>query len=121
MPIEQIRLVAFWGALMLIYLLGDVLRIFSGDFKPGEIAGQPVSRSMWLLVAVIMLIPIAMVVLNLTVSHPAMRWANIVVSVFFVIFNIAGLPYPGAYDNFLIVVSFVVNALIVWQAWRWRP
>ena len=113
----QIRLAAFWVALMLIYLLGDVLRIFSGDFTPGEMNGQPVSGGMWLLTATIMLIPIIMVVLNVAVSHPAMRWANIVVSGGFVLFNLAGLPYPGAYDNSLIVVSFILNGLIIWQAW----
>lgn len=31
----QIRLSALWVALMLTYLLGDVLQIFSGDFKSG--------------------------------------------------------------------------------------
>jgi len=30
-----------------------------------------------------------------------------------------GLPYPSAYDNFLIVVSFVFNGLIVWYVWTW--
>jgi hypothetical protein len=34
----QIKLSALWVALMLTYLLGDVLRIFSGDFKAGESA-----------------------------------------------------------------------------------
>ncbi len=29
----QIQLSGVWAALMLIYLLGDVLRIFSGDFQ----------------------------------------------------------------------------------------
>ena len=29
----QIRLSGLWVALMLTYLLGDVLRIFAGDFK----------------------------------------------------------------------------------------
>jgi hypothetical protein len=29
----QIKLSALWVALMLTYLLGDVLQIFSGDFK----------------------------------------------------------------------------------------
>ena len=33
--------------------------------------------------------------------------------------EIAGLPYPGAYDNFLIAVSLVFCALIVWYAWTW--
>jgi hypothetical protein len=32
----RIILSAFWAALMLTYLLGDVLRIFSGDYKTGE-------------------------------------------------------------------------------------
>lgn len=36
----QIQLAAMWVALMLTYLLGDVLRIFAGDFKPGEIGGM---------------------------------------------------------------------------------
>ncbi len=33
----KITLSGLWIALMLTYLLGDVLRIFSGDFKAGEI------------------------------------------------------------------------------------
>jgi hypothetical protein len=33
--------------------------------------------------------------------------------------NVLGLPYPGAYDNFLIVVSIGVNALTIWYAWKW--
>jgi hypothetical protein len=105
---------------MLIYLLGDVLRIFAGDFESGKLAGgfQP-TQGMWLLIAVIMLIPIIMLVLNLTLTYPAIRWVNIVAAVFLVIFNIFGLPYPGAYDNFLIIVGFVVNALTVWYAWKW--
>jgi hypothetical protein len=37
-----------------------------------------------------------------------------------VLFNLAGLPYSGWYDNFLIGVSFVFNALIVWYAWTWH-
>jgi hypothetical protein len=105
---------------MLIYLLGDVLRIFAGDFEPGKLAGgfQP-TQAMWLLIAVIMLIPIVMVVLTLTLKYPAIRWANIVVAIGLVVFNLFGLPYPGAYDNFLILVSFVFNALTVWYAWQW--
>jgi hypothetical protein len=115
----RIKLSALWVAVMLIYLLGDVLRIFSGDFEPGEIGGVQVTQRMWLLVAAIMLIPIVMLVVTLTLKYPAIRWANIVAAIFLVVFNLFGLPYPGAYDNFLIVVSFVFNALTVWYAWKW--
>ena len=72
---------------MLTYLLGDVLRIFSGDFTPGEMSGVKVSQKMWLGIAVLMVTPIVMLVLTLTVSGPAMRWANIIVAGFLFVFN----------------------------------
>jgi hypothetical protein len=116
----RIVLSGLWVALMLTYLLGDVLRIFAGDFDARKMAGgvEP-TQGMWLLIAVIMLIPIVMVVLTLTLKYPAIRWVNIIVAVFLVVFNLFGLPYKGAYDNFLIIVSFVFNALTVWYAWKW--
>lgn len=115
----RITLSGLWVALMLTYLLGDVMRIFAGDFEPGKIMGTQPTQIMWLVIAVIMLIPIVMVVLTLTLPLPAIRWANIIAAAFLVVFNLAGLPYPGAYDNFLIVVSIVFNALTVWYAWKW--
>ena len=108
-----------WIAVMLTFLLGDVLRIFAGDFTAGEIAGQKVAEGMWLLPAVIMLTPIVMVVLSLILPYPAIKWVCIVLAVLWVIFNLAGLPYEGIYDNLLIGVSFVFCGLIVWDAWTW--
>jgi hypothetical protein len=116
----QIKLSALWVALMLTYLLGDVLRIFSGDFKAGEISGMQITQAMYLGMAILMVIPILMVFLSLTLNHPVNRWANIIVAIFFFGFNLIGLPtYPSAYDKFLIVVGLVFNALTVWYAWRW--
>ena len=83
----RIILSGLWVATMLTYLLGDVLRVFAGDFEPGKIAGgfQP-SPAMWVLIAVIMLVPIVMVVLSLTLSYPAIRWVSIVVAILVIIF-----------------------------------
>jgi len=115
----RIILSGLWVAVMLTYLLGDVLRVFAGDVTPGELGGRTASQGMWLGIAVIMLIPIVMVVLSLTLPYPAIGWVNILVAVLVVVFNLIGLPYPGLYDNFLIIVSFVFNALTVWYAWTW--
>jgi hypothetical protein len=104
---------------MLTYLWGDVLRIFAGDITPGEVLGKQASQGMWLLISVLFLTPILMLVLTLTLPYPAIRWANIVVAIFLVVLNLFGLPYKGWYDNFLIIVSFVFNALTVWYAWNW--
>jgi hypothetical protein len=116
----RIVLAGLWVATMLTYLLGDVLRIFAGDAEQGIMSGDfEMTQGLWLLIAVIMLVPIIMVVLNLILPFPAIRWVNIVVAVLVILFNIAGLPYKGAYDNFLIVVSFVFNAMTLWYAWKW--
>jgi hypothetical protein len=118
-----IKLSALWVALMLTYLLGDVLRIFSGDFKPGEFGstgGVVMTQPMLLGIAVIMLIPILMVLFTLELPQPINRWVNIIVAVFFFLFNLVGLPtYPSWYDRFLIVVGLVFNVITVWQAWTW--
>lgn len=115
----RIILSALWTALMLIFLLGDVLRIFAGDYTAGELMGGPTPSWMWVVIAAIMLTPIAMIVLSLTVAYPAIRLICIVAAILWIVFNLAGLPYKGAYDNFLIGVSFLVCGLIVWYAWRW--
>ena len=119
MPETRIILSGLWVAVMLTYLLGDVLRVFAGDVTPGELGGRPASQGMWLGIAVIMLVPIIIVVLSLTLPYPAIGWVTIVVAVLVVVFNLLGLPYKGLYDNFLIAVSLVLNALTVWYAWTW--
>jgi hypothetical protein len=115
----RIILSGLWVAVMLTYLLGDVLRVFAGHMTPGEIGGRKLGQGAWLGIAVIMLIPIVMVVLSLTLPYPAIGWISIVVAVVVVVFNLAGLPYVGMYDNFLFLVSVVFNALTVWYAWTW--
>jgi hypothetical protein len=115
----QIKLAALWVALMLTYLLGDVLRLFSGDFQK-MITSLQFTQGMWLGIAMLMLIPILMVVACVILPQPVNRWANIIVAIFFFLFNLVGLPtYPSAYDKFLIVVGLVFNVVTVWFAWRW--
>ena len=117
----QIRLAAFWITLMLTYLLGDVLRIFAGDFKPGEIGGVRATPALWLAAAVIMLVPIAMILVSVAfVGQPA-RWAHVIAAAGLLVFNLAGVRgYPGAYDRFLIVVGLALNLLTAWTAWNWE-
>jgi hypothetical protein len=116
----RIKLSALWICLMLTYLLGDVLRIFSGDFVAGEVIGMEMSQGLMLGMAVLMLIPIVMVFLSLTLKYPVIRWASIVVAILLFLFNLVGLPtYPSLYDQFLIVVGLVFNILTVWYAWKW--
>jgi hypothetical protein len=118
----RIILSASWIALMLTYLLGDVLRIFSGDAQLTE-AGKQLARftqPMWLGIALVMAMPIVMLMLSLILPQPVNRWANIIVAIVLFLFNLVGLPtYPSAYDKFLIAVGLGFNGLTVWYAWNW--
>lgn len=117
----RITLSGVWVALMLTYLLGDVMRIFAGDFKAGEMSGQTATQWMWFTAALLMLIPIVMVVLTLMVPYPAIRWICIAAAGFLFIFNAVSVhTYPGHYDKFLIVVGLAFNVLTVWLAAAWR-
>ena len=115
----KILLSTLWVATMLTYLLGDVIRIFSGDIVPGQIEGMQVTQGMWLGIAVLMVIPIVMVVLSMTLSYPVNRWANIIVAVFWIGFNLLSFGSYSPYDKFLLVVSMGFNVLTIWNAWKW--
>lgn len=117
----RIILSGLWVALMLNNLLGDVLRIFAGDVTPGEIEGKKVGQAVWLGIAAFMLIPIAMLVLSLTLSFPAIRWLSIATAGLLFVFNAVSVhTYPGHYDKFLILVGLAINGLTIWYAWMWK-
>lgn len=116
----RIKLSALWVMLMLTYLLGDVLRIFSGDFVAGEMGGMQITQEIYLVAAIILVIPVVMIFLSLTLPYNTNRWTNIILAIFFFVFNLVGLPtYPSAYDKFLIIVGLGFNGLTVWYAWKW--
>ena len=120
MDSTRIILATLWVAVMLTALLGDVLRIFAGDFTAGRIDGEEAAAWTWIAAALAMLVPIVMAVLSLVVAFPAIRWASIVVGGLFILFNLAGLPYDGAYDNLLIGVLIVWCGFVIWTAWQWQ-
>ncbi len=118
--VTQLKLSALWIVLMLTYLLGDVMRIFSGDFVAGEMVGAQTSQGLYLGMAVLFVIPITMVFLTLTLKYRANRWANVIFAILFFVINLIGLPgYPSYYDQFLIVVGLGFNLVTIWYAWKW--
>jgi len=115
----NIILSGLWVALMLSYLLGDVLRIFAGDFTPGEIDGKKMTQKMLFGMAILMLLPIVMVILSLTLAYPLNRWVNLIVALGLLGLNLMGLRGYSSVDKFLQVVGFGFNLLTIWYAWNW--
>jgi hypothetical protein len=118
----KLKLSGLWVAAMFSWVYGDLLRIYSGDYLVGEdIAAELMSMEMlWMISAVTMIIPGIMVFLSLALKAKANRWTNIIVGAFYTAYNLVGLSsYPSAYDKFLILVSIVFTALIIWIALKW--
>jgi len=116
----RIILSATWVVATLIYLYGDVLRIYHGGGMAKALADMKLNQFVWLGIAVLMLTPILMVFLDLVLPQPASRWANIIVAAFFFLFNLVGLPtYPPLFDKFLLAVSMGFNVVTIWYAWNW--
>ena len=115
----QIILAALWASLMLTYLWGDVLSIFAGDSKPGEIGGKKIGQGAWVGIAAVQLLPIIMIILSLTLSDSVNRWVNVIVAGFLFIFNLVGLRGYKTYHKFLIIVGLAFLVLVIWYAWTW--
>lgn len=119
---DDIRIIlsVLWILLMLCYLLGDVIRIYAGDFTPGKIDDKPMTQIVLLGMAVFMLIPIVMAFLSLILPYSLDRSVNIIVPIFLFLFNLVGLPsYPSIFDKFLITVGLGFNVLTVLCVWSW--
>ncbi len=114
----RVVLAGSWVSLMLIYLLGDVLRLFAGSIAPGHIGDEPAKEWMWTVAALIMLVPIAMILMSLVMPADPLKWITIAVSIGVMLFNLSSLPYKDFFDNMLIVISLGLNLFIAWYAWR---
>lgn len=119
---EKVRLIisGYWIATMFVYLYGDMLRIYSGDMEVGIVEGIKATQGMWLVIAIIMLIPILMIPVTLSLKMPYVRLANLIIVIVMILVNVLGLPYKGLYDNFLILVSTVFKSIIFYYAWTWK-
>ena len=121
----QMKLSAFWVALMLLYIYADIFSLF----KPGVIesmsAGRmgpfPVTQGSLLAASVLMVIPAVMVVLSITLRPAVDRWANIIAGVLYTLVNISNLlGEPWAFYVLFGASEIVLTCLIVWFAWKWR-
>jgi uncharacterized membrane protein HdeD (DUF308 family) len=69
-----------------------------------------------------MVTTIFMVILSLTLKDKANRWANIIVGILWVGYDLmflsSSLASP-AYEIVLGIVYLLFSALIVWHAWKW--
>lgn len=119
----KIKLSILWIARMLTGLQGDVIRYMEPGMLEDIIAGNTLvamTEEMLAVMAIMMMIPIAMVFLSVELKYKANRWLNIIVALFFIVLDATGFIVPrAAFENILAIGYVVFCALIVWYAYKW--
>ncbi|MFQ5799305.1 MAG: DUF6326 family protein [Candidatus Binatia bacterium] len=122
----RIILSALWAARMLSGLQGDSTRFHDPVALKELVAGTTeiaVTNEMLLVMSIIMAVPIFMSFLSLTLKHKANRRANLIVGIFFVVWELVFLIFvysqAPVYEIFWGIAYLVFVALVVWYAWKW--
>ena len=127
-PSAKTTLAVLWVALMFLYAYADILGFYRAENVEGVLAGElgGVEVTPVLLVgsAILMTVPIAMIVLSLTLRASPNRWLNLIVGVVYGV--VLGVTVASgevsentAYYLLIAAAEAVVLALILWRAWRW--
>lgn len=117
---HRVQLAVCWVALMLIYLLGDVLRLYEKGQAAAFIDGKPMTQTHLMMAALLMLIPVLLALGMVFLPRGFARWAGIIGSLLLFIVNIIGVAsYSGLFDRVLIVLSLALNAFTAVWTWLW--
>ncbi len=120
MDSRRIQLSVCWIALMLIYLLGDVLRLYEKGQAAALIDDKPMTQTQLLMAALLMLIPVLLALAMVFLPQDVARWFGIIASLILVIINIFGVgSYTGLFDRVLICVSLALNVFTAVWTWLW--
>ena len=126
----RVRLSVLWLVATLNYIYADVFFCIdvlgSGRRGPGMVLHF--SPGAWLVIAILMEIPIAMILLSRILKPTANRWTNIVAGIVETaavlmtsfILPILHLMGTSSYYLFFGAIEVVCTSLVVWYAWRWR-
>jgi hypothetical protein len=110
----RIKLAALWVTHFLLWTFGDMVSLLQ------EIT-EPVSNELLLFVAApLAVIQTFMILFSLLGEPKAIRWANIGMSLVFLVFNVGYLSEANAAWEYLLgMVYLLFNVLIIWFAWKW--
>jgi hypothetical protein len=124
----RIIISALWAARMLSGLQGDTVRIMGPGWLQEMMGGESevvATNELMLVMSIIMFVAIFMSFLTLTLRYPAIRWANLIIGIFFVAFDLVFLGMTlflwqsPIYEKFWSTAYLVFTAPVVWYAWKW--
>jgi len=111
--------VAFMGIMVLTFLKPGIIE----QIISGEIEGSKIGQELLVFYAFFVLFPLVMAFLSVTLKDSINRWANMVMGTVAVVLSFVGLSEqiadPYAYAVLIWIAKIVVDALIVWYAYKW--
>jgi len=120
MDSRRVQLMVCWVALMLIYLLGDVLRLYEKGQAAAMIDGKPMTQTHLLMAALLMLVPILMAFGMVFLPQEVARWCGIIAAIALFFINVFGVAsYTGLFDRVLIGLSLMLNVFTAVWTWLW--
>lgn len=124
----RIILSALWAARMLSGLQGDTVRLHDPVALKGILEGTSeleITNGLLVAMSVLFAIPILMSFLTLIVKYPAIRMTNLILGIFFALFDLVFLGlaifvwHSKSYELVWSVMYLVFTASVVWFAWKW--
>ena len=124
----RIILSGLWAARMLCGLQGDTVRLSDPVALQSIIAGNAavaVTSGLLLIMSLVFVVPIFMSFLTLMLKYPLVRWANLVLGLFFALFDLGFLGlalfqwHSANYEIVWSIAYLVCTALVAWYAWKW--
>ena len=115
------------STLWIFYLLNTIFRDIHEFVEPGFIEevmtgtfnGTQITENLLLFGAFVAEVPIAMVLLSQLLPYRTNRWANIIVAVIAISFDIMN-GTTDLDDTFHLIIKIAALSFIILSAWRWR-
>lgn len=120
----KLKLSALWAVLLFIYIYVDIFGFYKPgvieDIMNGRVWEFDISQGWALGAMVLMMIPSLMVFLCLSLPAGPNRWANIIVSILYIIVGV-GTMVGESWAFYIVghVTGILLLLLIVWYAWKW--
>ena len=117
------KLSTLWIFILLNVLFADIHGFFKPGFleeiMTGFVGGVQMTEGLFLLAAIQLEIPIAMVLLSRVLKYRVNRWANIISGVTTIAIFIGNLS-TDLDKIFVGTIVIVALLLIIWYAWKWH-
>jgi hypothetical protein len=111
----RIILAAFWVSHFLLWTFGDMVALLQHK-NP-----DPISNDLLTFAAAPLAVTQTLMIVFTLIGKPIMvRWANIIIAIVFLLFNLGYLSEAVDGWEYIMGIAYILfNVLIIWHAWKW--